>query len=235
MNEHNIHQEHSEHKGSEHNPTPVPLPAHPVLYVDREFKFSFKKQTVVNELGEEVKRPPVTLTVPIPTFQGIVAAIDADPKVIQLVLDMAEESIKDQIRSLLTDEEHPVNRQEDLDLSKLTLSFIANLPKSERTGGGIAKDTWAEWEKDYIETMVAIRGDTDPKAAEKVGRAAKLFTGRLNQCRTDKPVLKYLREQLALWATKSKNVDDFGDVFQYLDGRATELLNKDSASLLANL
>ena len=107
------------------------------LSVDREFKFSFKKQTIKDELGIEQKRPPVTLTVPIPTFEGLVDIISKDQKAVQFILDLAEEAIKDQIRVQLSDEDKPVNRQEDLDLWKLSISFIAKMPKSERSGCGI--------------------------------------------------------------------------------------------------
>lgn len=199
-----------------------------LLTTDREYKFSFKKQMVKDELGMEIKRPPVTLNVPVPTFNGLVDALDNE-KVASFVLDLVEEAIKDQVRSQLSDEEKPVNRQEDLDISKLTLQYIANMPKSERTGGGISKDTWADWEKDYIEAMAPIR------TLEKATKAAKLFVGRFAQCRTDKPVLQFLRTQLATWATETKNLEEYGEVFQYLDNRATDLINRDSVSQLESL
>lgn len=206
----------------------------PPITIEKEFKFSFKKKTV-DDLGMETKRAPVILTVPIPTYDGLINELieDKTGKVAPFVLELVEEAIKDQIRTQLTDEEKPVNRQEDLDLSKLTLSWIANLPKGER-GGGITKDTWTEWEKDYIDTMVPLRAN-DPKATEKVTKAAKLFTARLNPCRTDKPVLKFLREQLSQWASNTSNADEYAEVFSYLDNKATELMNRDNTSQLANL
>ncbi len=205
----------------------------PMLTVDREFKFSFKKQTVVDDLGKEVKRPPIMVTVPVTTFDGLLEAFD-NPKVRQFVLDLVEESIKDQVRAQLSDEEKPVMRQSELDLAKLSLVAIAELPKSERTGGGIPKELWTDWEADYTSTMLEVRKD-DPKAADRIGRAVKLFTGRFNGCRGDKPVIKFLLEQLGIWATNSQNVEDFADIFNYLDTRGTDLMTKDSASILANL
>lgn len=203
----------------------------PPLALDREFKFSFKKQKIMDDtLGMEVKRPPVTLNVPIPTFEGLVEALMSGDKVSQFVLDLVEEAIKDQVRSQLSDTDRPVMRQSELDTSKLTLSYIANMPKSERTGGGISKETWDEFEKDYIETMGPIRGSVD-----KAAKAAKLFTGRYAQCRTEKNVLKFLQEQLATWSQNSAQVEEFADVFKYLDDRATDLINKDDPDHLASL
>lgn len=199
------------------------------MHQDREYKFSFKKQTVKDELGMDIKRPPVILTVPIPTFDGLLEAL-ADTKVSSFVIDLVEEAIKDQVRSQLSDEDKPVNRQEDLDLTKLTLSYIANMPKSERTGGGISKEVWTDFEKDYVEVMVPIRKDE-----VRVSKAAALFTGRLAKCRTDKPVLNFLRKQLGTWAENTPNIEDYAEVYKFLDDKITEYLNKDNPDLLAAL
>lgn len=209
------------------------------LTLAREFKFSFKKQKITNELGEEVRRPPVTLSIPIPTFTGLLSALDNDPKVVQYILDLVETAVKSAAGDQVSDEEKPVNSQEQLDVSKLTLEYIANLPKSERTGGGIAKETWEEFEKDYIETMVPIRAVSTAggiqEATNRVAKAAKILAGRYNLVRSDKQAIKFLREQLAVWIGATKNQDDYAEVYQYLDGRANELLTKDNVSQLASL
>jgi hypothetical protein len=203
----------------------------PPLVTEKEFRFSFKKQMIKDELGEEIKRPSLTLTVPVPTFDGLISSLQEDPKVISFILDLAEEAIKDQVREQLSDEANPVMSQGQLDINKLTLSYIANLPKAERTGGGISKDTWAEWEKNYIEVMSPIR------TADKATKAAKLMSGRYAAVRTDKQVLKFLKDQLAIWATNAgeQALEDYGDVYSYLTSRADDLLTKDNVSQLANL
>lgn len=207
--------------------------------IDREFKFGFKKQSITNELGETVRRPPVTLSLPIPTFTGLITALDSDPKVVQFILDLVENAVKNAASDQVSDEEKPVNTQAELDVNKLTLSYIANLPKSERTGGGIAKETWEEFEKDYIETMVPIRAASSAggikEATDRVAKAAKILVGRYNLVRSDKQAIKFLREQINIWIGSTKNQDDFAEVYQYLDGRAKELLEKDNVSQLASL
>ncbi len=202
------------------------------FYMPVDMKFSFKKQTIKDDLGAEVKRPPVTVSIPLPTYDGFVNELtneETGNKVAQFVLDLVHDAIKDQVRSQLSDEEKPAMRQEDLDLSKLTLTYIANIPKSERTGGGISKEVWADFEKDYTEVMATVRG------ADKAAKAAKLFVSRFSQVRTDKPVLKFLRDELNTWVTKTTQVDDFQEVYTYLDGRVSDLLNKDNTSQLTNL
>jgi hypothetical protein len=234
MSEHN--HNHPQHASEQHNGhVPVTVSATVGEEVNvpsfslREFKFTFKKQKVTNEEGVEVKRPPVVLLVPIPTWEGLVDAMSSDAKVAAFVLDLCEEAIKDQVREQLGDNERPVNSQAELDTTKLSLSYIANLPKSERTGGGISKDTWVEWEKDYVEVMKELRGE------EKAARAGKLFVGRFSQVKTDKQALKFLREQLQIWAERTTNAEDFVEVYSYLDNRANDLLTKDNVSQLANL
>lgn len=203
----------------------------PLLTVDREAKFSFKKQKIQDELGQEVKRPMVSLQIPVPTFDGLITALSTDDKVKQFVLDLVESAIIDQARQQVSDEEKPVNRQEELDVSKLDLTFVANIPKAERTGGGIAKEVWEEFESNYIEVMVA----NTEKGVDRVSKAAKLLVAKFTPVRTDKTVVKFLREQLAFWYSKTPAQEEFADVFKFLDEKAGTLLNRDSAELLQSL
>jgi hypothetical protein len=221
--------------GFEHGKVhPATLSEFAHLYRDAEWKFSFKKSTIKDpETGEDVKRPPITLTVPVPTFDGVVKALEEDSatesrKVTNFLLDLIEDAIKDRVREQLTGEK-PVMAQDQLNLAELTLTYIANLPKAERTGGGISKETWGEWEADYIAVMSPIRGE------EKATKAAKLFTARLTPVRSDKKVLEFLRGQLNVWASKSENNEEFLDVFTYLDSKCSELMNRDSEALLSAL
>lgn len=220
--------------GFEHGKVhPATLAEFAHLYRDAEYKFSFKKKVKNEETGEEEKRPALTLVVPVPTFDGVVKALEEDSategrKVTNFLLDLIEEAIKDRVREQLTGEK-PVMAQDQLNLSELTLTYIANLPKAERTGGGISKDTWSEWEADYIAVMSPIRGE------EKATKAAKLFTARLSPVKSDKKVLEFLRGQLNMWASKSENNEEYLEVYTYLDGKCSELMNRDSEALLSAL
>lgn len=200
------------------------------LVLDKEVKFSFKKQMIQDELGQEVKRPMVSLQLPIPTFDGLIAALE-DPKAIQFVLDLVEAAVIDQARLQVSDEEKPVNRQDELDLTKLDLKYIANIPKSERTGGGIAKEVWEEFESNYVEVM----GANTEKGEEKLRKAAKLLVAKFTPVRTEKNVIKFLREQLGFWYSKTPAQEEFAEVYKFLDEKAGTLLQRDSSDLLASL
>jgi len=222
----------------------------PPNYLPQEVKFGFKQTQVKDDAGNPVtdesgntvktpKRAPVTLQIPFPTFNGLVAAFN-DEKVITYVLDLVAEAIKDRVRVQLTDEDKPVLSQEDLDLSQLTLEYIANLPKSERTGGGISKETWADFREDYITTMGPMRASADnitlQEGMVKATKAADFFVKRLNTIRGEKPVLKFLRGQLSIWMQESKVAqEEFAEVYTYLIERADKLLAVDGSNMLAAL
>jgi len=95
-------------------------------------------------------------------------------------------------------ETSPVNKQEDLDISKLTIDAIANLPPSERKGAGIAKEVWKQFAEDYIAIMPSLQG----KSVENVTNAAKIFVARMQPCKTNKPVLSRLKDYLNLYFNK---------------------------------
>jgi hypothetical protein len=237
--EHSNHQEHAHAGHAEHAQSPIAKMT-PLLTQMREFKFSFKKQTTKNELGEEVKRPPVTLSLPIPTLDGLIEGISSSEKIQQFVLDLVEEAIKEQAKSQIADEDKPVNTQSELDLTKLSLEFVASMPKSERRGSAISKEALEAWGADYIQVMTPLnlpRSADIKEAGERATRAAKLCIGKFNACRGDKKVLKFLKEQLATWAqhTTETALEENAEIYQYLEERVSALLNKDDVNQLEAL
>lgn len=187
-------------------------------------KFHFKK----DKLG--VKRPTVELALPIPTEDAIPVML-ADEKQRAFLLSLLEAAVYQQARDQIGDEAKPVNKQEELDLSKLTVDYIANIPPSERRGGGISKETWEEFAADYIAVMPSITG----KTSEQLGNAAKLFVARLQPVKTQKKVLKFLQEQLDMWFANTQSAEDFSDVYEFLSEKVKSFLAADETSLLANL
>lgn len=187
-------------------------------------KYHFKK----DKLG--VKRPTVELAIPVPTVDAIPAML-SDPKQTAFLLSLLEDAVYQQGREQVGDEKAPVNKQEELDLSKLTIEYIASIPPSERRGGGISKESWEEFAADYIAVMPGITG----KNAEQLGNAAKLFVARLQPVKTNKKVLKFLQEQLDLWFASTQNAEDFADVYEFLSEKVKTFLSADEAALLANL
>jgi|SRR5579863_294169 len=193
----------------------------------KEMKFSFKTD---KETG--FKRPTVELSLPVLSVEGLVDILqngDTRPKELELVMDALSEVVYDQARSIVNEKEDLT--QENFPLDKVTWAFIANMPKAERRGGGIAKETWEEFAKDYIEVMPQATG----KKPEQVGLAAKLLSLKFAPVKTQKPVITMLQSQLGIYVTNSPNAEQYADCIEFLNKKAELLLNMSDEDLLANL
>lgn len=200
------------------------IPSPTVFMVENSFHF--KK----DDLGN--KRPTLKLSYPVPTLEGVIKALE-DDKQRQYVLDILAAEVYKAVRSQLTNDDGApaVNTQEELDLSKLTLEYLANVPAAERRGGGISKETWEAFGKDYLAVMPAVQG----KTAEQVSNAVKIFLAKFQPIKTNKQILKVMREYLALWASNTQNLEEFADCYEFLDKKVETLLAADETALLANL
>lgn len=202
----------------------IPVSTNPNI-VYSPVSFFFKK----DELGN--KRPTINLALPYLTMEGLITAL-GDEKQAKLILDMVnDEIIYGAARQQVNDEQSPVNEQSQLDLTKLTLEFIANLPPAERRGGGIPKEVWEAFSKDYLAIMPAVTG----KTADQVGNAVKLHVAKYQPCKTNKKVLKVLQDQLAVYTANTQNLEEFGGAVEFLNKKLETLLQADEAALLANL
>lgn len=194
----------------------------------KEVKFGFKK--VKDEsTGLESRRAPVELSLPVPSVEGIIEILQAGGKGLELLQEAVADIIISRARELVNDDEKI--SQESIDLQKLSWDFIANLPKAERRGGGISKDTWEEFGKDYVSVMPGITG----KSVEQVTNASKIILNKFNSIKTNKPVLKLIREQLGIYLQHAPNAEAYTECISFLDQKAETLLNMDEAALLANL
>jgi hypothetical protein len=79
--------------------------------------------------------------------------------------------------------------------------------------------------------MPGITGKTE----EQISLAAKLFLNKFQSVKSNKPVLKKLKEQLAVYTNGSPNAENFYDCVKFLDEKADALLVADEAAMLANL
>ena len=213
----------------ENTATPEPITANFNNQVDaKEFKFNFKKVRDENT-GLETKRPSVELTLPVPSVEGIIAILETGGKSLELLLESVTDVIASRAREIVNEKED-IN-QANFPFGQLAWEVIANLPKAERRGGGISKDTWEDFSKDYISVMPSVTG----KTAEQVGNAAKILLNKFNAVKTNKPVLKMLKAQLGLYASNSPNAEMYVDCISFLLDKAEALINMDDATLLANL
>lgn len=195
----------------------------------KEFKFHFKK--VKDEAtGLESKRPTVELSLPIPSFEGIVAILESgNEKQQSLLLEAVQSIVLDRAREIVNEKEDI--SQDNFPLEQLSWESISNLPKAERRGGGISKETWDEFVKDYIAVMPSVTG----KNAEQVGNAAKILLNKFQAVKTNKPVISLLKTQIGIYINNTPNAEAFQECYEFLVNKADTLLAADEAALLANL
>lgn len=199
------------------------------LITAKETLFSFRK-TKDAITGEEIKKPSFKLALPVPTIDGLIESL-SNQKIVDYVLDVLADEIKAAAKVQVDDETKPVNAQADLDLSKLTLEFLANQPKAERGGPKIPEEQWNAFSADYLTVMVAATGKTE----ETVKNGLDLFLKKLNPVKSQKQVVAKLQSLLATYATNSKNLDDVADVVEYLTKRMETLMSAEDVNLLETL
>lgn len=188
------------------------------------YKFNFKK----DELGN--KRPSVELTLPVPSVEGIIDILGSgDQKQLDLLLEAVQAVIIAQARNIISDKEDA--SQDNFPFEQVTWEYISNIEPKERRGGGIPKETWEEFAKDYVSVMPALTG----KSPDAVGNAAKIFLTKFSgSTKTAKPILTLLKDQLAIYAGTPR-AEDFAECVEFLVNKADKLLNMSDDDLLKNL
>lgn len=190
-----------------------------------ETNFHFRK--VKDEATKiETKRPTVTIPVPAPSVEGIVAILETGGKGLELLLEAVRDKIVEQARELINDNE--ALTADNFPYEKLSWENIANLPKAERRGGGISKETWEEFAEDYKAVMPGVTG----KTKESVELAAKVFVSKFANAKTNKPVLKKLEEQLGIYASATTRGEEMTTVIEWLSNKLDTLIKTDETNLL---
>jgi hypothetical protein len=193
-------------------------------FVDaKDYKFHFKKDNLGN------KRETVELKLPVLSVEGVVRVLETGGKQLDLLLSAVADVIAGQARSILNDNE--TMTAASFPLEQTLWEFIANMPDAEKRGRGIANETWEDFAADYLSVMPRITGKTE----EQVTLAAKLLITKFNSVKTNKPVIKKLKEQLGVYINGSPNAEQFIDCVKFLDEKADALLAADEAAMLANL
>jgi hypothetical protein len=198
--------------------------------IENEVTFKFR---IPKGKEEKDRRTPVTLKLPFLTFTGLVEVLNkGDDKIIGYVMDIVNDVIKEAASEQVNDADKPVSKQEDLDESKLSLEYLANVVK-ERKSSGISKEDWADFKKDYCETMPILTG----KEPEKVERAAAIFVNRFQSVKTSKKIIETLKPMLDTWMG-AKTEDEqkrWEPIYMFLDKKAEEFLAVSDEDMLKNL
>lgn len=63
----------------------------------------------------------------------------------------------------------------------------------------------------------------------------EILLNKFQAVKTNKPVLKLLKDQIGIYANTSPNTEQYSDCISFLVEKADTFLNLDEAALLANL
>lgn len=179
--------------------------------------------------GVDYKRPTVKIPLPVPSVEGIIEILQAGGKQLELLQEAVSAIIIENAREWINENE--AANEDNFPYAKMSWEAIANLPKAERRGGGIPKEVWEAFAKDYIAVMPAVTG----KTKEQVEKATKIYLTKFSTCQTDKKVLQLLKDQLAIYITNTTEGESYADCVAALDKKVETLLEADSTNLLAAL
>lgn len=191
----------------------------------REVDFGFRTLTDP-ETKVKTKRATVTLAIPFPSFEGVIAILEAEGKQRDMLLEAVQDVILGQVREYVNENENA--SQDNFDVAKFTWEYIANMPKTDRRGGGIPEELWEAFKNNYIEIMPGIT----QKTKEQVELAAKVFVTKFANAKTNKPVLKVLQGQLALYINATQVGEEIEPVLSWLTNKLDSLINTDETKLL---
>lgn len=194
----------------------------------QEVNFSFRK-VMDEKTGVEFKRPTITLAIPKPSVEGLVAIIEQGGKGLDLLVEAAADVVISRARNLINDNEDMT--ADNFPYEELLWDKIAALPPAEKRGGGIPKEVWEEFIKDYIAVMPALTG----KTVERVENAARNFANKFAAVKTNKKVLDLLVDQIGIYATGAPNAENYIECINFLTEKADKLMNMSEEELLANL
>lgn len=194
--------------------------------VDVKFRFRKVKDEAT---GLESTRPTVELSLPLLSLEGIAAIFEVGGKDLDLLLETVRDVQIARAKEIVSEKEDIT--QANFPFASISWTEIANMTKAERRGGGIPKETWEDFSKDYITVMPGFTG----KTVEQVTNASKILLGRFNAVKTNKPVIKLLKDQIGIYISQAPNAEQFSDVLNFLVEKADTLLKAEEVDVLANL
>lgn len=182
-------------------------------YITQPYKFNFKKRVVKDETGavlaEVKKKPSVEVNLPVLSIQGIIDALSIGGKETELVLgavnDIFYQAARGQFDDVIenmTDPDGEVTASM-LDFDKLTLNYIANLPKSARGASALTDDEWNYFFSDYLAVMVAATGKEEKRILNQIEHFKKP-----QRIKANTKVLEVLVDQLSIYTAKTAVLED---------------------------
>lgn len=188
----------------------MPIPA--------KMKFNFKTRAIRDEEGKEIgrskKQPSVECELPVPSHDEVVTFLSApESKEASLVMSAVQtliyQAARDQFDEIIEafgDDDSKTVAADMLDLSRLDLTYIANLPPSSRAGTALTEEDWKSFFEDYVTVMVAATG----KEVDRVMKHVELFK-KPTKAKANKEVLQLLVGQLDIYLANTQNAEDNSD------------------------
>lgn len=198
-------------------------PAAPTIQ-GKEFTFFFKTDVLRDADGKAIgkgrKHPDVKAILPVPTtLEEIVERAKAEPKIATLVLETLYDAIflagRAQINAWREDNTEGDFKANNFDLSKLTLEAIALMPPKARGAYAPSDDELKAFAEEYSDVMLnAVQYD-----AKKVATHVDLFKKGCMKIKTNKVALAKLKDVMAIFASRTENMEEQEAVYEWLTTR----------------
>ncbi len=208
--------------------------------INFEATFRFRKPSAERLAAGEEKRKEVKLILPYLTYEGLLKSLE-DEKIAKYIVRIINGAIYEAAKEQVNDDTDPVNSQDELDTSKLTLEYLADVSsESSSSSSAITKEDWKEFQTDYIAVMTSAPFNKKP---ERVKLAAKHFVNKFAKVQTATKVLEVLRTLLDNWyLSKSVEGQEISEeqsrwevIYTVLSNRLTVLLSVTEESMIEEL
>lgn len=184
--------------------------------VAQTYKFNFKSRRITDESGNEIgrtkKQPSLTVDLPVPSTDEVIAMLQAGGAEAVLLMTQIGDTIYqaargqfDEIIEQFGDDDSKEVTADMLNYDQLSISYLANLPPSSRGVQAISDEEWQAFFEDYLAVMVAATGKTE----DRIKNHINLFK-RPQKAKANKEVLKVLVDQLDIYLASSGNLEDTG-------------------------
>jgi hypothetical protein len=184
--------------------------------VAQTYKFNFKSRRITDENGNEIgrtkKQPSLTVDLPVPTTDEVIAMLQAGgAEAVLLMMQISDiiyqaaRSQFDEVIEQFGDDDSKEVTADMLNYDQLSISYLANLPPSSRGVQAISDEEWQAFFEDYLAVMVAATGKTE----DRIKNHINLFK-KPQKAKANKEVLKVLVDQLDIYLASSGNLEDTG-------------------------
>ncbi len=225
---------------------PAPTPAPVVIPEGMKGEvFHFRKEKVKDEEGKEIgevkKHPSVTIPLPIPTKDEVLAIMTAPSEgegnraaeqkfILDLVMDAYYGQAREQINAYRDSNKDATVTADIIDYSKLTILALATMPAGER-GNKISDEDLKAFLEDYAAIMPAAL----QKSADKIKAQASLLEKGLRTVKSDKKVLEVMNNVLTVWAANTANLEEHQAVYDMFAARLKKWLTAEPANIMDSI